>query len=171
MSRTAGKMLSEYRNLADEVTESRFGDLAVVANWNAGSSYAVDGYTLAASGCLARSDDGSVIGGVFVERFNGAALTPGVHYLLVERVGGKVLVRQPSGPDTPVTVKLPGDWDLRKGVKVTPPVQVSLDGVQATFTVSASVEHYQVAPVAARYGAGLEAPDKMVSPRRVRCRR
>lgn len=150
MSRTAGIILSEYRTLADEVTESRFGDLTVVANWNAGSTYAVDGYTVAPSGCLARSGDGSVIGGVFVDRFSGASLTPGVHYLLIERLGGKVTVRQPSGPDTPITVRLPAEWDLSKGVQVTPPVKVAIDGAQATLIVAASVEHYEIAPVSAR---------------------
>ena len=144
MSRAAGKLLTEYRTLAEGVTRSRFGDLAVVANWNAESAYTVDGYTLAPSGCLARSDDGAMIGGVFVERFNGAAITPGVHYLLVERQGDKVTVRQPSGPETLVTVTLPADWELSRGVKLSPPAMIFFDGNRVSFTVSEAVEKYEV---------------------------
>ena len=151
MSRTAGKLLAEYRALADGVTESRFGDLTVVANWNTGSTYSVDGYTLAPSGCLARSDDGSVIGGVFVDRFNGAALSQGVHYVLVERLAGRVTVRQPSGPDTYVTVRLPADWDLSKGVRVTPQARVAVDGAQVTFALTAAVDHYEITPASATW--------------------
>jgi hypothetical protein len=145
LSRTAGKLLTEYRTLAEGVTRSRFGDLVVVANWNADAPYTVGGYTVAPSGFLAASDDGSVIGGVFVDRFNGAALTPGVHYILLEHHGKLVTVRQPSGPDTSVVVPLPADWDTSEGVRLTPPAMLLREGNRITLTVSATVDHYEIA--------------------------
>jgi hypothetical protein len=66
LSRTAGRVLSEYRSLAPGVTQSRFDDLTVIANWNADQPYDVDGYTIAPSGFLARLGDGSVLGGVLL---------------------------------------------------------------------------------------------------------
>lgn len=158
LARTAGRMLSGYRALADQVTESRFDDLAVVANWNAQAGYDVDGYTIAPSGFLARADDGSVAGGVFVNSFGGAPLSAGVHYLLVERGDGVVSVRHPSGPDTSVTVSLPAEWDLSAGVQVQAmaghgsaigPVAVTLDGYRATFfcarmVANTAMEHYEI---------------------------
>jgi hypothetical protein len=111
-------MLSAYRTLAAAVTESRFDDLAVIANWNPNSSFPVDGHTIAPSGCLARTGDGTLVAGVFVDQFNGGALSGGLHYLLIERGGPVITVRQPSGNDTILTVALPPDWDLASGVQV-----------------------------------------------------
>ena len=158
LARTAGRMLSGYRGLADQVTESRFDDLAVVANWNAQASYDIDGYTIAPSGFLARADDGSVAGGVFVNQFGGGPLGAGVHYLLVERSDGLVHVRHPGGPDTSVTVTVPAEWDLRAGLQVVAvaghgqvigPVAVTVDSRRATFlcarmVANAAVEHYEI---------------------------
>ncbi len=161
MSRTAGRSLSSYRTLADGVTESRFDDLSVVANWNANSTYSTDGFSIAPSGCLARTDDGSVVAGVFVDTFQGTALGKGVHYLVIERRAGAVLVRQPGGPDTSIAIALPSDWDLSNGVMVqavnrdnqpiaTAPATVS--GSQASFLYMRSlagvpVDRYEVSPV------------------------
>jgi hypothetical protein len=160
LSRTAGRMLSAYRTLTPDVTESRFDDLAVIANWNASSPYDVDGYTVAPSGCLARTDDGSVMGGAFVDRFNGSPLSAGLHYLLVERTTARLTVRQPGSSETSLTVTLPAEWDLTAGVQVRQmtrtnqtigTVPVALDGRRATFFFakmagSAPVDRYEISP-------------------------
>jgi Domain of unknown function (DUF6259) len=160
MSRAAGRILSSYRTLADGVTESRFDGLSIVANWNAGSTHQMNGFTIAPSGCLARADDGSVLAGVFVDQFQGTPLSPGVHYLVIERHTGAVIVRQPSGPDTSVAITLPPDWNLSDGVMVkavsrdNQPIakaQATVDGSQASFVYARSaagvpVDHYEISP-------------------------
>lgn len=62
----AGVALSSYRDLANGVTETRFGAYSVVANWN-GTAYVTAGYRIAPGGFLARSDDGSLVAGEFAD--------------------------------------------------------------------------------------------------------
>ena len=158
LSRTAGAMLAGYKTLAPEVTASRFEDLTVIANWNPAANYDLDGYTLPPSGCFARTDDDAVVGGIFVEQFNGSALTAGPHYVVVERHDRTLTVRQPSGSDTWLTVSLPSDWDLSRGIQVrgftrgnrsVDSAPVTLDGRRATFLWSRAagpmlLERYEI---------------------------
>jgi hypothetical protein len=58
----AGAALTSYKELADGVTETRFGTYSVVANWTS-SPYSLDGFTLAPRGFLARTDDGRLVAG------------------------------------------------------------------------------------------------------------
>ena len=58
----AGAALTSYTELADGVTQTRFGTYSVIANWT-GSPYVVDGLTIAPHGFLARTDDGSLVAG------------------------------------------------------------------------------------------------------------
>jgi hypothetical protein len=104
----AGVQLTTYRTVAPDVTESVFGGLDVLANWSSTGGYATGGYGLAPQGFLARTSDGSVVAGAFSGTFDGAALAPGTHYLVVERSGGAVTVSQPLGSDTDVTVAATG---------------------------------------------------------------
>ena len=102
--RYAGVAFSGYRNLAPQVTESGFGDLSVVANWNRTDSYSTDGYDLAPEGFLARTKSGDVLAGAFSGSFDGVPLSPGTHYLVLERNASAVTVRQPVGADTNIAV-------------------------------------------------------------------
>lgn len=103
----AGVPLTTYRSVAADVTESVFGDLHVLANWSATNPYASGGDGLAPQGFLARTSDGSVVAGAFSGSFGGAPLSPGTHYLIVERSGGATTVSQPLGGDTDVAVAAP----------------------------------------------------------------
>jgi Domain of unknown function (DUF6259) len=62
----AGVALTSYKQLADGVTETRFGAYAVVANWTT-SAYELDGFRIAPRGFLARTDDGSLVAGEFAD--------------------------------------------------------------------------------------------------------
>jgi hypothetical protein len=62
----AGVALTSYTQLADGVTETRFGTYSVVAN-RTGSGYETGGYTIAPGGFLARTDDGSLVAGEFAD--------------------------------------------------------------------------------------------------------
>jgi hypothetical protein len=57
----AGRTLDSWRELGPELTESRFGDLVVVANWSPTASATVDGHRLGPFGFLARTTDGRVL--------------------------------------------------------------------------------------------------------------
>jgi hypothetical protein len=56
-----GKTLDSWRALAPGVTESRFGDLVVVANWSRKDVATVDGHRIGPLGFLARTADGRLL--------------------------------------------------------------------------------------------------------------
>lgn len=106
----AARTLTSYRREGD-VSESVFGDdYRVVANWNAENGHSAGGYDLTPFGWLARTDDGTVLAGTFSGEFGGVPLSPGDHYLLVERTTDVVTVRQPLGADTTIAVEPPASW-------------------------------------------------------------
>ena len=111
----AGVPLSSYTQLAPDVTQSTFGDLAVVANLGAAGSYAVDGFDVAPHGFLARTRDGALLAGAF----GGVALAPGTHYLVVERDAASVTVHQPVGADTEVAIGPPTSWTAGQTLQAT----------------------------------------------------
>jgi uncharacterized protein (TIGR03437 family) len=158
LSKLAGKALTSYQQLKSDVYESRFGQITTIANWMPTQVYSVGGFTIAPSGCLVRSDDASIIAGIFRDQFNGRTLSAGTHYLIVETLGSSIEVRQPSGPDTNLTISLPSFWILSAGIQVKAvgsdgktlgTTQVSLNARQATFTYLSTVsgtrvDHYEL---------------------------
>jgi hypothetical protein len=138
----AGVPLTTYNTVAPNVTESVFGDLDVLADWSATDGYETGGYGLAPQGFLARTADGSVLAGAFSGRFDGAALTPGTHYLIVERSGGATTVRQPVGGDTDVAVTAAGTSVTALAPDGSPlgPVPASAAGGRITFHFAASLD-------------------------------
>jgi hypothetical protein len=117
--RYAGLRLADYRELAPNVTESAFGDLVVLANWDPGRRYTTAGYEIAAHGFLARTRDERVVAGAFEGAIDGVALSPGTHYLILERDSTSVTVRQPLGADTSLAVVPPSSWDARRTLQAT----------------------------------------------------
>jgi len=141
IARTVGRPLSDYRTLQSDVTESRFVDTSVIANWHATEPYTVDGHTIAPSGCLARTDDGSLVAGVFLDRFLDEPLTAGLHYLIVETHPDRIVVRHPSGADTPFTVSVPEAWEVGKGISIQ---ALRRDGQVVTANVPSTVRGHRV---------------------------
>lgn len=109
-ARYAGQMLTSYTELSADVSETRFGDLTIVANWHPSVSYAREGHRIAPSGFYARTDDGSLVAGVFTGAFNESWMSAGEHYLIVEQLGNHIIVQQPVGYDTVLAVRLPEHW-------------------------------------------------------------
>jgi hypothetical protein len=56
-----GKTLDSWRELGPKLTESRFGDLVVVANWSATDTVTVEGRRLGPFGFVARTADGTLL--------------------------------------------------------------------------------------------------------------
>ena len=101
--RFAGQQLTGWRDVTSDVTESVYGDFHVLANWSHEDSYSTDGYALAPLGFFARGQ--GVLAGEFAGSFDGAPLSPGTHFVLVESGANGVTVRQPVGDDTELTVE------------------------------------------------------------------
>jgi hypothetical protein len=114
----AGVPLASYRNLAQDVTESTFGELVVVANRRS-DAYATDRHTIAPEGFVARTRDDSVLAGAFVQSFDGASLSEGTHYVVVERDDAIVTVRQPLGASTDLAVAPPRSWSAGRALEAT----------------------------------------------------
>ena len=85
-----------------------FETFTVHANWM-DQSLAVGEHTLVPSGVASQAHDGSVTGGVF-QRYNGRDLSPGEHYLIEQRKPQGIIIRQPMGADTPITVQTLGSF-------------------------------------------------------------
>jgi hypothetical protein len=120
-----GVPLSGYKDLSDGVVESTFGDLDVVANLAAPETYSVDGFGVVPHGFLARTQDGTLVAGAFAGAFDGGTLSPGTHYIVVERTPASVTVRQPVGGDTELGVAPPAAWSAGLGLHAT---ALSADG-------------------------------------------
>ncbi|MCA1596865.1 MAG: hypothetical protein LC772_10640 [Chloroflexi bacterium] len=114
----AGQSMTEYTNLSPHVTQTGFPAVRIIANWDAKNAYTAHGTTIAPGGFEATATDGTVVAGAFRGRFNGYPLARGTHYLIVERAASHVIVRQPVGSSTPVSVDLPPGTAARK-VRVT----------------------------------------------------
>ena len=113
----AGVRLTGYRDVAPNVTESTFGDLVVRANWDSAAVHAAGGYGISPSGFFARTRDDRLVAGAFEGTFDGAALSQGTHYVIMERDDSSVIVRQPLGADTNLAIEPPSSW--RPGQSLT----------------------------------------------------
>jgi hypothetical protein len=70
--------------------------------------YSSAGYDVAPGGFFAVAPD--VRAGAFEGSFGGVSLSPGVHYVIVERDAVHVTVRQPVGADSEIAVDPPAAW-------------------------------------------------------------
>ena len=102
------ELLTDFRGGQDGVTESVFETVTVTANWT-DQAVPFKEHTLVPGGVMSVAHDGSMTGGVF-ERYNGRALSEGEHYLIEQRKHNGVIIRQPMGPDTPLTLKAPDSF-------------------------------------------------------------
>ncbi len=106
----AGKPLAGFRDLTPDATETTFGDLTVTTNWSKTAGFMVGAYGLPPQGFVAAAKDSAVVAGAFAGTFNGVTLSPGTHYLVLQRDAASVTVRQPLGDPTPLAVDPPASW-------------------------------------------------------------
>ncbi|HEU5263321.1 MAG TPA: hypothetical protein VFU34_01690, partial [Gaiellaceae bacterium] len=71
------------------------------------------------NGFLARTADNRVFAGAFEGTFDGVALSPGTHYVIVERNEVSVTARQPLGADTNLAVEPPRTWSPGRTLHAT----------------------------------------------------
>jgi hypothetical protein len=108
----AGQPLDSYAAEAPDVTRTTFANgFHVLADWSTTNPYTDDrGSQLPPGGFEAASSDGSVDAGSYSGAFEGSPLSAGTHYLVVRRTASSVVVHQPLGPSTPLSVDLPSSW-------------------------------------------------------------
>jgi hypothetical protein len=109
ISRYASDLMTGYTLLQGAVTQSSFAHAVVVANWSDSEAYVTASYILPPRGALVALNDGSVIAGVFTS-YNGVPLSGGEHFLIEERYPNEIVVRQPLGAGTSLTVGMAPGW-------------------------------------------------------------
>jgi hypothetical protein len=115
----AGVSMTGYRNVTPEVTETTFGDLVVLANWDSTAGYATERFGIARGGFVARTRDDRLLAGAFEDTLDGVALSEGTHYVIVERDEVSVTVRQPFGADTNLAIEPPPSWSSGRTLQAT----------------------------------------------------
>jgi hypothetical protein len=79
----------------------------VIANRDTTGGYSTAGYDVAPGGFFARTAANDLLAGSFEGSFDGVSLSPGVHYVIVERDAASVTVRQPVGVDSDIAIEPP----------------------------------------------------------------
>ena len=105
-SRTFGEPLADYKTLTDDLTvvQTRWGagenDIVITANFDpteSGKTYQIGNSTISPDGFYAETIQKDVMAGIFVDRFNGQALSEGEHWITVETRNGFVTVNHAQG--------------------------------------------------------------------------
>jgi hypothetical protein len=151
---SAGQPLQVYKAVAPHVTETDYPNLSVLANWSSSDGYSTGGFGIAPNGFLARSGDGAVVAGTFSGTFDGVALAPGSHDLVVTRTSSTVTVHQPLGSETAISVRLPSSWQAGTPVHA---VALARDG-SVLGPISGTVQNGRFVMTCAGTQPGLPAP-------------
>jgi hypothetical protein len=109
IARYASQRMLGYTNIQSDVTQSSFESVTVTANWNANTPYSIGNMTIAPQGAMVASQDGSLTAGIFT-RYNGIPLINGEHYLIEQRGPNEIIVRQPLGNTTNLSINLLPTW-------------------------------------------------------------
>lgn len=110
LARYASERIADFANLSDKVTRTSFETFTVIANWDTANPYSTNGHTLPPLGVMSMSTNGTVTAGIFTA-YNGVPLSAGEHYLIEEQNLYEIIVRQPVGADTNLTLRWPPGWN------------------------------------------------------------
>ncbi len=152
--------ITVFRSLETGVTETRFGDMRVFANWQRTRPYPIAGHTVAPDGFYLTNKAGTLTAGAFTA-YNGQALSLGLHLLVEARTPTQITFWQPLGAPGPIALRLPPAWSTVKSVSVT--AYTGADRALATATAipsdglieftyelllaGQSVDHYTIVPM------------------------
>ena len=112
LSHYANELVLDFTYLNEQVTETTFETFDVVANWDAEQPYRIGAHTLSPAGVMSRQQDGQLTAGVFTY-YNNARLSDGDHYLIEERHSDQIIIRQPMGADTALTLEPLPTWSTQ----------------------------------------------------------
>jgi hypothetical protein len=116
-SRTAGKLMTDYKIFTDKIKQSTFEDIKVLSNEDSLLAYNTGKHTLSPEGVLVTSSNGDLTAGIF-RKFNNADLTSGDHYLIINNDTDSITIRQPMGTDTEMSIERPASWADTSMIKV-----------------------------------------------------
>ena len=109
MARFIGKQLIDYLDLEGAATQADYGEIITIRNWDANDPYNYDSHSIVPQGVYVRSKSGDLEAGI-LSRYNGAALSPGDHYLIVETFSDSIELRHPMGDSTTIEIRNPESW-------------------------------------------------------------
>lgn len=109
LSEYADELMKDFEYLDPYLSKTDFQNFTVYTNWDPNTARTVGKHTVSPSGSVVLANDGSVCAGKFAG-YNGNALTAGDHYIIEKRNSAYILLEQPLGADTPISVELPSDW-------------------------------------------------------------
>lgn len=109
ISKFAAEKMVDYEIISDMVTQSIFDHFSVVRNWSDIDPLVYNGFVIAQNGVLLQDDQDSLTAGIFTV-YNNQSLSPGDHFLIEERYESQVIVRQPMGANTQLTIEKLVSW-------------------------------------------------------------
>ncbi len=109
ISKFAAEKMVDYEIISDMVTQSIFDHFSVVRNWSDIHPLVYNGFVIAQNGVLLQDDQDSLTAGIFTV-YNNQSLSPGDHYLIEDRYESQVIVRQPMGANTQLTIEKLVSW-------------------------------------------------------------
>lgn len=151
----ASERITNFAYLTSSVTRTDFQKFFVIANWDNQNTYTFNGNTIGWLGAMIQNLDGSETAGI-LSGFNGQPLSAGDHYLIIKSSPIEIIIRQPMGSDTSLTVPLPAGWNAQDPIQATAlnqagnvintiPYGLSDQGI--TFTLKSSLSGQEVEAV------------------------
>lgn len=124
-SQTMGGQLLSFDQLEEDrsIFRSRWArngaQIEIMANLEDEGVHNFEGYGIAPHGFMARTPSDQQIAGLFVDRFNGVPLAPGVHALVIDhREADQIEIYHPMGPNTLIEIDRPIGWDESQEILV-----------------------------------------------------
>lgn len=158
LSKFAEEQITNYQAITDYATQTDFETFKVIRNKSTSSPYTISGYTISTGGAMVTENSGNLIAGIFAGKYNSVALSTGEHYLIEERLADEIIVSQPMGVDTYLTINKLLSWEgaTRLGVVAYDthgdaigfvPATISLGSVRFQYKssiLSKNVGHYKI---------------------------
>jgi len=130
-------------------------EVTMLANFQTNATFTTNSCTISPEGFMATMPSNQLLAGCFRGTFNGAALSTGDHYIVVEKITNDViLVKHPGGINTSITMPKPATWTgevlaayvLRDRTEILAPGKVSVVG--SNLVLNYTKETVEGAPVA-----------------------
>ena len=115
LSHYANELVVDFTYLSKDVTHTSFERFDVIANWDAEQAFRIGPHTLSPGGVMSRQQDGQLTAGVFTH-YNNARLSDGDHYLIEERQAEQIIIRQPMGDKTPLSIEPLATWSTQNTI-------------------------------------------------------
>ncbi len=110
VSRYADERMTDFAELSGgDVIQSDYETITVTANRSFSTPYTTNGYGLPPEGVLVTSTSGNLIAGSFFS-YNNEQLSSGDHYIIEQRNQDNIIVRQPLGESSPLTLNYLSSW-------------------------------------------------------------